>query len=64
MYTQYNAVKRDYKIERRETGGETEIQREKERVIPGMILFEAKRMWMTEGLNSILDTRARLLLKP
>lgn len=62
MYTQYNAVKRDYKIERRETGGETQI--EKERVIAGMILFETKRMWMTEGLNSILDTRARLLLKP
>lgn len=30
MYIQYNAVERDYKIERRETGEETETQREKE----------------------------------
>lgn len=56
MYKQYKSGKG---LQRR--ANEKKRKRERNRAREsdiGMILFETKRKWMTEGLNSIPDTRA------
>lgn len=53
VHTQYSG--KGLQSRSKKDGRRVEIERE--RIDTGMILFEAKRKWMTEGLNSILDTR-------